>query len=50
MWLWHSGWWVALIPLFMIVVCVAVCALMRGGRRAGCGGCCGHRGSGAESR
>jgi hypothetical protein len=50
MWFWHSGWGVALIPLLMIVACIAMCALMCAGRRAGCGGCCGRGGNGAESR
>ncbi len=47
---WHSGWWIALVPLLMIVACIAMCAVMCGGRRAGCGGCCGHASSGAERR
>lgn len=48
MWFWHTGWWLALVPLLMIVACIAIFALMCGGRRAGRGGCCIHDPRGAE--
>ncbi len=39
----HSGWWLLLLPLAMMLACIVMCVLGCRVRSGGCAGCCASR-------